>query len=52
LAPLAALADENIPDQYPASILYSKPVEYIPGVFSAIGASGPPPMKTQAITTI
>jgi glyoxylase-like metal-dependent hydrolase (beta-lactamase superfamily II) len=42
LAPLVALADENIPDQYPASMLYSKPVEYIPGVFSAIGATGPP----------
>jgi glyoxylase-like metal-dependent hydrolase (beta-lactamase superfamily II) len=42
LAPLAVVADENIPDQYPASMLYSKPVEYIPGVFSAIGATGPP----------
>ena len=42
LSPLAVFADENIPDQYPASMLYSKPVEYIPGVFSAIGATGPP----------
>lgn len=42
LAPLTAAADENIADQYPASMLYSKPVEYIPGVFSAIGATGPP----------
>lgn len=37
-----ALASEDIPDQYPASILYSKPVEVIPGVFSAIGATAPP----------
>lgn len=42
LAPLAVIADENILDQYPASMLYAKPVEYIPGVFSAIGATGPP----------
>ena len=42
LAPLGVSADENIPDQYPDSMLYSKPVEYIPGVFSAIGATGPP----------
>jgi len=42
LAPLGVSADENIPDQYPVSMLYSKPVEYIPGVFSAIGATGPP----------
>jgi glyoxylase-like metal-dependent hydrolase (beta-lactamase superfamily II) len=37
-----AMADENIPDQYPGSVLYSKPVEVIPGVFSAIGATAPP----------
>ena len=42
LVPLAVVADENIPDQYPDSMLYAKPVEYIPGVFSAIGATGPP----------
>ena len=36
-----ALASENIPDQYPSSILYSKPVEFIPNVFSAIGATAP-----------
>ncbi|MDB9857709.1 MBL fold metallo-hydrolase [Amylibacter sp.] len=44
LAALAALpvhANEDIPDQYPASVLYSKPVEVIPGVFSAIGATAP-----------
>lgn len=38
----AALASEDIPDQYPQSPLYSKPVEVIPGVFSAIGATAPP----------
>jgi glyoxylase-like metal-dependent hydrolase (beta-lactamase superfamily II) len=37
-----ALADENIPDQYPGSPLYSKPVEFIPNVWSAIGATAPP----------
>ncbi len=35
------LASEDIPDQYPASPLYSKPVEVIPHVFSAIGATAP-----------
>ena len=35
------LASEDIPDQYPASLLYSKPVEVIPHVFSAIGATAP-----------
>ncbi|MFO8125174.1 MBL fold metallo-hydrolase [Yoonia sp.] len=48
LAPLfvlcatAAQANENIADQYPGSALYSAPVEFIPGVFSAIGATAPP----------
>lgn len=37
-----AFASEDIPDQYPASALYEKPVEVIPGVFSAIGATAPP----------
>ncbi|WP_099045732.1 MBL fold metallo-hydrolase [Ruegeria marisrubri] len=37
-----ALASEDIADQYPASELYSKPVEVIPHVFSAIGATAPP----------
>ncbi len=37
-----ALASEDIPDQYPQSLLYSKPVEVIPHVFSAIGATAPP----------
>ncbi|MGV6839828.1 MAG: MBL fold metallo-hydrolase [Planktomarina sp.] len=44
LAALAtpALADEDIADQYPGSMLYSKPVEVIPHVWSAIGATAPP----------
>ncbi|MGB0844558.1 MAG: MBL fold metallo-hydrolase, partial [Alphaproteobacteria bacterium] len=40
--PTHVLASEDIPDQYPASLLYSKPVEVIPGVWSAIGATAPP----------
>jgi glyoxylase-like metal-dependent hydrolase (beta-lactamase superfamily II) len=35
-------ADENILDQYPSNILYSKPVEFIPNVWTAIGATAPP----------
>ena len=35
-------ASENIADQYAQSELYSKPVEVIPHVFSAIGATAPP----------
>lgn len=38
---LPAAADQSIPDQYPASLLYSKPVEVIPHVWSAIGATAP-----------
>ncbi|MGX0978121.1 glyoxylase-like metal-dependent hydrolase (beta-lactamase superfamily II) [Roseovarius sp. MBR-51] len=41
-APALALASEDIADQYPGSPLYSKPVEVIPGVWSAIGATAPP----------
>lgn len=37
-----AIASEDIPDQYPQSPLYSKPVEVIPHVWSAIGATAPP----------
>ncbi|WP_299873797.1 MBL fold metallo-hydrolase [uncultured Sulfitobacter sp.] len=37
-----AWASEDIADKYPASLLYDKPVEVIPGVFSAIGATAPP----------
>ena len=40
--PCAAMASEDIADQYPQSELYSKPVEVIPHVFSAIGATAPP----------
>lgn len=42
LAVPPAVADENIPDQYPGSPLYSKPIEVIPHVWSAIGAKAPP----------
>lgn len=38
----AAQASEDIADKYPASLLYDKPFEVIPGVFSAIGATAPP----------
>lgn len=37
-----AAANEDIADQYPGSALYSKPVEVIPHVWSAIGATAPP----------
>jgi len=37
-----AYADEDIADQYPGSPLYSKPIEVIPHVWSAIGATAPP----------
>lgn len=38
----AAVASEDIPDQYPQSVLYSKPYEVIPGIWSSIGATAPP----------
>jgi glyoxylase-like metal-dependent hydrolase (beta-lactamase superfamily II) len=38
----AAPASEDIADKYPGSMLYDKPVEFIPGVWSAIGATAPP----------
>ncbi|WP_298806007.1 MBL fold metallo-hydrolase [uncultured Lentibacter sp.] len=38
----AAVASEDIADQYPQSELYSKPYEFIPHVYSAIGATAPP----------
>lgn len=38
----SALAAQAIPDQYPASLLYSKPVEVIPHVWTAIGQTAPP----------
>lgn len=37
-----AMASEDIADQYPQSVLYAKPYEVIPGVYSAIGATAPP----------
>ncbi len=40
-----ASANQKIPDQYPGSALYSKPVEVIEGVWSAIGQTGPPAME-------
>lgn len=42
LLAVPAFASEDIADQYPASELYSKPVEVIPHVYSAIGATAPP----------
>lgn len=39
--PHALQASEDIADQYPGSMLYSKPVEVIPHVWSAIGATAP-----------
>ena len=38
---LPSEASQSIPDQYPQSLLYSKPVEVIPNVWSAIGATAP-----------
>lgn len=35
-------ADQSISDQYPQSPLYQKPVEVIPHIWSAIGATAPP----------
>lgn len=37
-----ALASEDIADQYPGSVLYAKPYQVVPGVWSAIGATAPP----------
>ncbi len=42
LAASPVFASEDIADQYPQSLLYSKPVEIVPGVWSAIGATAPP----------
>lgn len=42
LMALPAQSSEDIADQYPQSMLYAKPVEFIPGVYSAIGATAPP----------
>lgn len=37
-----ATASEDIPDQYPGSVLYSKPIQVIKDVWTAIGATAPP----------
>lgn len=37
----AAMASEDIPDQYPGSVLYAKPYEFVPGVYTAIGQLAP-----------
>jgi len=37
----AAAASQNVPDKYPQSLLYSEPVEVIPHVWTAIGATAP-----------
>lgn len=42
LVALPAMADEDIADQYPGSVLYEKPVEVTPDIWSAIGATAPP----------
>ncbi len=42
LAGPRAEASQAIADQYPGSALYQKPVEFIPNVWSAIGATAPP----------
>lgn len=39
---VAVLADQSIPDKYPGSMLYDRPQEVVPGVWSAIGATAPP----------
>ena len=38
----AALAFEDVADQYPQSELYAKPYQVVPGVYSSIGATAPP----------
>ena len=35
-------ADQSIPDKNPESVLYDRPQEVIPGVWSSIGATAPP----------
>ena len=42
LLPHPLSASEDIPDQYPQSVLYQKPIEVIENVWSAIGATAPP----------
>jgi len=42
LTACGAAAHEDIADKYPGSELYNKPVEFLPNVWSAIGATAPP----------
>ncbi|HCP80653.1 MAG TPA: MBL fold metallo-hydrolase [Octadecabacter sp.] len=42
MAATPVLANEDIPDQYPQSVLYEAPIEVIKDVWSAIGATAPP----------
>jgi len=42
LMAVPAVASEDIADQYPQSVLYSKPVEVIPHIYTATGATAPP----------
>jgi glyoxylase-like metal-dependent hydrolase (beta-lactamase superfamily II) len=42
LAVACAHASQSIPDKYPESVLYDRPQEVVPGVWSAIGATAPP----------
>ena len=37
-----APASQSIPDKYPGSVLYDRPQEVVPGVWSAIRATAPP----------
>lgn len=39
---MPAYANEEIADKYPQSVLYDKPFEVIPNIWSAIGATAPP----------
>ena len=46
-AAAAAAASEDIPDKYPESPLYDKPVQVTDRVWSAIGATAPPTYENQ-----
>ena len=37
-----AFSSQDVADQYPGSVLYQKPVEVLPHIWSAIGATAPP----------
>lgn len=38
----APAAADDTPDKYPGSVLYDRPVQVAPGIYSAIGATQPP----------